>query len=68
MRPPPQSGERSDALEKDIIQRTLAKNKGNSTRTATELGISHPTLHEFIEKLGIREEKIDGRVSENIAV
>ena len=69
MRPPPQSGERSDALEKDIIQRTPAKNKGNITRTAAELGISRPTLHELIEKLGIREEKIiEGRVSENITV
>ena len=61
-------GERSDALEKEIIQRTLAKNKGNITRTAAELGISRPTLHGLIEKLGIREEKIEGRVSENITV
>jgi two-component system NtrC family response regulator len=38
------------ALEKDIIQKTLAKNQGNITQTATELGVSRPTLHELIKK------------------
>lgn len=48
--------EAREALEKEIIQRALAKNKGNITQTATELGVSRPTLHQLIEKLGIREE------------
>jgi two-component system, NtrC family, response regulator len=42
-----------EALEKEIIQKALAKNKGNLTQTANELGISRPTLHELIEKLEI---------------
>ena len=37
--------EAREALEKEIIQRTLAKNKGNITQTAIELGVSRPTLH-----------------------
>ena len=49
--------EAREAMEKGIIQRALAKNKGNVTQTATELGISRPTLHDLIEKLGIREER-----------
>ena len=42
-----------EALEKDMIQQALARNKGNLTQTATELGISRPTLYELMEKLGI---------------
>jgi two-component system NtrC family response regulator len=45
-----------EAMEKEIIQRTLAKNKGNITQTATELGVSRPTLHQLIEKLGVEKE------------
>jgi len=32
------------ALEMDLIQRTLAKQRGNITQTAVALGISRPTL------------------------
>jgi two-component system NtrC family response regulator len=42
--------EAREVLEKDIIQKTLAKNQGNITRTAAELGVSRPTLHELIKK------------------
>jgi len=48
--------EAREAVEKEVIQRTLVKNKGNITQTATELGISRPTLHQLIEKLGLRGE------------
>ncbi len=41
------------ALERELIERALAKNKGNLTRTASELGISRPTLYELMDKLGI---------------
>jgi two-component system NtrC family response regulator len=41
------------ALEKDLIEKSLLKNKGNLTRCAEELKISRPTLYELIEKLGI---------------
>jgi two-component system, NtrC family, response regulator len=43
-------------LEKDIILRTLSKNKGNITKTAEELGVSRPTLYELMGKLGIKKE------------
>jgi len=45
--------EAREALEKDLIDRVLAKNKGNMTKAAEELGISRPTLYELMEKLGI---------------
>jgi len=45
--------EAREALEKDLIDRALAKNKGNMTKAAEELGISRPTLYELMEKLGI---------------
>jgi two-component system NtrC family response regulator len=48
--------EAREALEKDMIQNALAKNKGNITKAAEELGISRPTLYELMEKLGISKE------------
>ena len=47
--------EAREALEKDMVQRSLARNRGNITHTATELGISRPTLYELMEKLGIKK-------------
>ena len=43
----------SEAIEKELIEKALARNKGNLTRAAAELGINRPTLYELIEKLGI---------------
>ena len=40
-------------LERETIQRALARNRGNVSRTATELGVSRPTLYGMMEKLGI---------------
>jgi two-component system, NtrC family, response regulator len=45
--------EAREALEKELIQRVLARNKGNVTRTAAVLGISRPTLHELLSKYAI---------------
>jgi two-component system NtrC family response regulator len=42
-----------EALERDFIQRALARCRGNMTRVAEELGISRPTLYELMEKLKI---------------
>ena len=42
------------ALEKDLVHRALARNKGNLTRTAAALGISRPSLYDLMEKLGIK--------------
>jgi len=47
--------EAREALEKDMVQRSLARNRGNITHTANELGISRPTLYELMEKLGIKK-------------
>jgi two-component system NtrC family response regulator len=46
--------EAREALEKDLVERALARNKGNVTRTATELGISRPTLHELLSKYEVQ--------------
>ncbi len=40
-------------LEKDLIVQSLAKNRGNLTRVAADLGISRPTLYELMDKLGV---------------
>jgi two-component system NtrC family response regulator len=45
--------EAREALEKELIQQVLARNKGNVTRTAAALGVSRPTLHELISKYAI---------------
>lgn len=42
-------------VEKDIIQQTLAKHHGNISRSAIELGVSRPTLHELIAKYGLKQ-------------
>ena len=40
-------------LEKDLILQSLAKNRGNLSRVAADLGISRPTLYELMDKLGV---------------
>ena len=49
--------EAREALERDFIERAIAKNKGNLTQAASELGLSRPTLYELMEKLGIGKDK-----------
>ncbi len=39
-----------EAIERELIYRTLEKTGGNITRAASELGVSRPTLHEFITR------------------
>ncbi|RMH07492.1 MAG: PEP-CTERM-box response regulator transcription factor [Nitrospirae bacterium] len=43
-----------EAVERDLIQRTLEKTRGNITRAAAELGVSRPTLHELIARYALR--------------
>jgi two-component system NtrC family response regulator len=43
------------ALERELIEKALAKNKRNISKAAQELGISRPTLYELLEKLGIEK-------------
>lgn len=49
--------EAREAVEKEMVQRALARNKGNLTQAALELGISRPTLYELMGKLGIERNK-----------
>jgi two-component system NtrC family response regulator len=49
--------ESRDAIERDLIKRTISRNKGNLTKAAEELGVSRPTLYELMEKLGIVKNK-----------
>jgi two-component system, NtrC family, response regulator len=47
--------EAREALERDLVEKALAKNKGNMTKAAEELGVSRPTLYELMEKLGMKK-------------
>ena len=45
--------EAREALERDMVQGALARNKGNLTSTASELSVSRPSLYDLMDKLGI---------------
>ncbi len=45
--------EAREVLERDLVQRALARSKGNLTQAAADLGVSRPTLYELMEKLGV---------------
>ena len=47
--------EARELLEKELVQKALAKHKGNITKAAADLGISRPTLYELMEKVGIKK-------------
>ena len=40
-------------LERDTVRAALKRNRGNVSQTATELGISRPTLYSLLAKFGI---------------
>jgi two-component system, NtrC family, response regulator len=42
-----------EAVERELIERALARNRGNLTKCADELQIARSSLYELIEKLGI---------------
>jgi two-component system NtrC family response regulator len=44
-----------EEAEKTLIRQALAKHNGNITKTATELGISRPTLHDLIAKYSLKK-------------
>ena len=46
-----------EAIERELIQRTLEKTGGHSTRAATELGIRRHSRHELIARYSLREPK-----------
>ena len=42
-----------EAFDKDLIQRALATHDGNISRTASELGVSRPTLRDLLTKYAL---------------
>ena len=46
-----------DELEREMIQRALARHNGHLTNAAAELGVSRPTLNDMMQKLGIGRER-----------
>jgi len=46
-------GKAREAVERQMVEAALARNKGNLSRAAVELEISRPSLYELIERLGI---------------
>ena len=48
--------EAREALEKDLLTKAIARNNGNLTKAAMELGISRPTLYDLMEKVGMPKE------------
>jgi len=47
--------EAREALDREFVLQAMARNKGNLTRTASDLGISRPTLYELMQKLGVEK-------------
>jgi two-component system NtrC family response regulator len=45
-----------EAVERELVQRAIARHRGNLSQAAAALGISRPTLYELLEKLGIQRE------------
>jgi two-component system, NtrC family, response regulator len=48
--------EARENIEREMITRALKRNAGKISTTATELGVSRPTLYELMEKLDIAKE------------
>jgi two-component system, NtrC family, response regulator len=48
--------EARETIEREMIHQALRRNAGKISATATELGVSRPTLYELIEKLEIAKE------------
>jgi two-component system NtrC family response regulator len=48
--------EAREAIEREMVKRTLDRHSGKISAAAAELGISRPTLYELMEKLGIAKE------------
>ncbi len=56
--------EAREALERELVERALARNQGNVSRASAELEVSRPTLYELMDKLGI-ERKHSAKASRN---
>ena len=43
-------------LEREAVRMALARNRGNVSQAAADLGVSRPTLYGLMDKLGIERE------------
>jgi two-component system NtrC family response regulator len=50
--------EMRESVERETVRKALARNGGNVSQTAAELGISRPTLYGLMEKLGISRDAV----------
>lgn len=48
--------EARETLEKELLIKAMARNSGNLSKAAIELGVSRPTLYDLMEKHGIPKE------------
>jgi len=42
--------EARETLEKELVEKAIARSSGNMSKAAVELGISRPTLYDLMEK------------------
>jgi two-component system NtrC family response regulator len=45
-----------ETLERDAVRKALARNRGNVSQAAADLGVSRPTLYGLMERLGLERE------------
>ncbi|HEY5907944.1 MAG TPA: PEP-CTERM-box response regulator transcription factor [Vicinamibacteria bacterium] len=45
-----------EGLEREAVRKALARNRGNVSQAANDLGVSRPTLYGLMERLGIARE------------
>ena len=50
-----------ESREKDLVRLAMEKAEGNISRAAAELGISRPTLYQFLARYGLKKTKSDGQ-------
>jgi two-component system NtrC family response regulator len=51
------------AFEREFILQALARNQGHLTRTAAELGVSRPTLHDMMAKYAIERQPAPAKLT-----
>jgi two-component system NtrC family response regulator len=51
--------EARDQIERQMVERALARHNDKISPAAAELGVSRPTLYELMERLGLKREKTE---------
>lgn len=52
--------------EKDLIQLALERHAGNLSKTATDLGVSRPTLYQLIARYGLKKRNHEGNPEKSL--